>query len=580
MSEYSSNPPSNPNSARSISFITDPAKQAVLLGSALIGIVIFFFKVSRTIPAGNWGITALYFVVFIGIVLLAFIRPISMTIRYPIYLGLLLLVGTIDLFLGGLESDGLIFLFLFTVLTAIFYRSRIGLLTAAIPFGVMIFIGFAMSGKLISPNPAYTFSLSDSPINWIFFAVVLLFGVIASFSGIYQFIPKLTESFFSQQNQTGTLFNENKALQQSIDDANLNLQRKTSELSIASQIARSIAQQQDPLQLIDNTLNTIRAQFGFYHAGLFLIDTNREFAVLKAATGDAGSEMINQNHKLRIGEQGIVGFVADQGVARIAADVGLDSVHFQNPLLPDTHSEMALPLRLGERIIGVLDVQSEKPSAFTQQDVNIIQTIADQLAISIEHARVVTDLQRNLEEYKSKAQSITQKEWADFLMGLRTSRSLRYSRQGVQKSSSESTIAHEAITTGQTQIKTRKGKSGKTATIAVPLKLREAVIGVIELKIDDPSEIPDYQSLIESIASRLVLSLENARLIEEMQIRVEQERMVSDITSKVRSSTAVNDILRDTAIELGKSLGLSDVRVQLRTKSSVETASAPQEKQS
>jgi GAF domain-containing protein len=580
MSEQSSNPPANPKTARSTAFITDPAKQAVLLGSALIGIIIFFFKISRTIPADNWGITALYFVVFVGIILLAFIRSISMTIRYPIYLGLIIIVGTIDIYLGGLESDGVFFLFLFTVLTALFYRSRVGLFTAAIPFGVMIFIGFAMSGKLISPNPAYTFSLSDSPINWIFIAVVLLFGVIASYSGIYQYIPKLTESFFLQQNKTEALFNENKALIQSINDANINLQRKTSELAIASQIARSIAQQQDPLQLIDTTLNTIRAQFGFYHAGLFLVDSNREFAVLKAATGDAGREMINQNHKLRIGEQGIVGFVADQGVARIAADVGLDSVHFQNPLLPDTHSEMALPLRLGERIIGVLDVQSENPSVFSQQDVNIIQTIADQLAISIDHARVVTDLQRNLEEYKSKAQAITQSEWANFLLGLRTSKSLRYSSQGIQKSSSESTIAREAITSGQTQIKTRKGKTGKTATIAVPLKLREAVIGVIELRIDDPSEIPDFQSLIESIASRLVLSLENARLIEEMQIRVEQERMVSDITSKVRSSTAVNDILRDTAIELGKSLGLSDVRVQLRTKSSLESTSATQEKQS
>ncbi len=580
MSEYFSNPPTNPNSVRSIILITDPAKQAVLIGSALIGIVIFFLKISRSIPASNWGITALYFLVFTGIILLAFIRPISMKIRYPIYLGLLLIVGTFDLYLGGLESDGFFFLFLFTVLTAIFYRSRIGLLTAAIPFGVMIFIGFAMSGKLISPNPIYIFSLSDSAINWVYFAVVLLFGVIASFSGIYQFIPRLTESFFSQQNQNGILINENKALIQSIDDANINLQRKNSELAIASQIARSIAQQQDPLQLIDNTLNTIRAQFGFYHAGLFLIDSNREFAVLKAATGDAGGEMVNQNHKLRIGAQGIVGFVAEQGVARIAADVGQDSIHFQNPLLPDTHSEMALPLRLGERIIGVLDVQSEKTSAFSQQDVNIIQTIADQLAISIDHARVVSEMQRNLEEYKSKAQTITQKEWADFLLGLRSSKSLRYSSKGVQKGSSESTIARDAITAGQTQIKTRKGKTGKTATIAVPLKLREAVIGVIELKIDDPSEIPDFQSLVESIASRLVLSLENARLIEEMQIRVEQEKMVADITSKVRSSTAVNDILRDTAIELGKSLGLSDVRVQLRTKSSIEPASATQEKQS
>ncbi len=579
MNEKSSFLPPRAGTDKSIRFITDPAKQSVLIGSALIGIVIFFLKISRTIPAGNWGITALYFIVFVGIVLLAFIRPIPISLRYVIYLVFLLLVGTVDLFLGGLGSDGLFFLFLFTILTALFYRSRVGLLAAAIPFGEMIFIGFAMTGKLISPDPAFILTQSDSVIYWLFFAAILLFGVLASQTGIYQFIPKLTDSFFSQQNQTEFLINENETLKQSIDDANLNLQRKTSELAIASQIARSIAQQQDPLQLIDNTLNTIRDQFGFYHAGLFLIDDNREYAVLKAATGEAGREMVNLNHKLRIGEQGIVGFVADQGVARITADVGQDSIHFQNPLLPNTHSEMALPLRLGERIVGVLDVQSENSSAFTQQDVNIIQTIADQLAVSLDHSRVVSELQRNLVEYKSKAQTITQREWADFLIGMRTTKSLRYSSKGIQKAPAESSIAQEALISGQTQIKTRKSRSGKTATIAVPLKLRDAIIGVIELKIDDPSEIPDYQSLIESIASRLVLSLENARLIEEMQIRVEQERMVSDITSKVRSSTAVNEILRETAIELGKSLGLSDVRVQLRTKSSSEPAGAIQEKQ-
>ncbi len=219
-----------------------------------------------------------------------------------------------------------------------------------------------------------------------------------------------------------------------------------------------------------------------------------------------------------------------------------------------------------------MDVQSEQQAAFTQQDVNIIQTIADQLAISIDHSRIVAELQSNLEEYKSRTQSTTQRDWANYLLGIRSPKSLRYTSKGIQKASLESALAKDAFLTGKTQIKTRKAKSGKIAIIAVPLQLRGANIGVIELKIADPTEVPDFQSLIESIASRLVLSLENARLIEEMQIRMEQDKMVSDITSKVRSSTVINDILRETAVELGKSLGLSDVRVQLRTKTNLEQA--------
>jgi GAF domain-containing protein len=579
MTQTASNPSQLGSTGRSVRFLTDPAKQSILIGSALIGIVIYFLKISQTVPAANWTLTVLYSFVFIGIVLVTFLQFIPISSRYPTYLILLLILGSVDLYFGGLASDGIFFLFTFTILTSLFYRSRTGLLASAIPFAELIIIGFAMSSKLLTPNPIYTISASDSVINWVFLGAVLLFGIVSSQSGIYQFIPKLIDSFYLQLDKTDQLVSENQSLSESIDEATLNLQRKTSELAVASQIARNIALQQDPLGLIDNTLNSIREQFGFYHAGLFFIDENREFAVLNAATGDAGREMLSNNHKLRIGEQGIVGFVADRGVARIAADVGQDSVHFQNPLLPDTHSEMALPLRFGDRIIGVLDVQSEKQSAFTQQDVNIIQTIADQLAISIDHSRVVSELQRSLQEYKSRTQTITQREWSNFLLGLRSPKSLRLANKGVQKGGAESAISREAIVTGETQVKTRHTRSGNVSTIAVPLRLRDAILGVIEIKINDPSAVPDFQSMIESIASRFVISLENARLIEEMQIRVDQEKMISDITSKVRSSTVVNDILRETAVELGKTLGLSDVRIQLRTKSSLESGVEPQEKQ-
>jgi transcriptional regulator with GAF, ATPase, and Fis domain len=238
---------------------------------------------------------------------------------------------------------------------------------------------------------------------------------------------------------------------------------------------------------------------------------------------------------------------------------------------------MALPLRLKDRIIGVLDVQSELESAFTQQDVNIVQTIADQLAISIAHSRIVTEMQNNLEEYRSRAQMIAQKEWSEYLLGLRAPHSIRYTSKGFQKASIESPLSREAFTSGQTRVKTRRNRSGTISTVAIPIKLRETTLGVIELKVENPDQALRIQTLLEATASRLALSLENARLIEEMQVRMDQEQMVSEITSKVRSSTAINEILRQTAIELGRSMGLSDVKVELRTQPTLVDQTETQE---
>ena len=550
---------------QNILLLSNPAMQAVLSGSALIGIIIYFLKISKTISSSNWTLTVIYSLVFIGFLFTAFLKPVYVRTRYIIYLVLLFIVGVVDLFIGGISSDGVILLLLFSVLSAVFFKIRIGLITAILPLVVLVFIAFGMTTGLFSPDPENGVLISDSVIDWVLVGIVLLFGIVASHAGIYQLIPKLIYSLFAEEVQSSSFQAENQALNNSINDASVNLQRKTAELAVASQIARSIALQDDPLSVIDTTLNLIRDQFGFYHAGLFLVDNHREYAILKSATGDAGREMLLQDHKLRIGEQGIVGFVASQGIARIAADVGQDAVHFQNPLLPNTHSEMALPLRLRDRIIGVLDVQSELESAFTQQDANIIQTIADQLAVSIDHSRVVAELQNNLEEYRSRSQIITQKEWSNYLLGMHAPRSIRYTSKGIQKTSGESVLSKIAFSSGQTQVKTKKSRSGIVSSVAIPVKLRDVTIGVIELKVDKPEEIQGIKALIESTSSRLALSLENARLIEEMQVRMDQEKMVSEITSKVRSSTAVNDILRQTAIELGRSMGLSDVRVELRT---------------
>jgi len=175
-------------------------------------------------------------------------------------------------------------------------------------------------------------------------------------------------------------------------------QRRAMQLAAAAEVSRDAISTLDMGQLLTNTVNLIRDRFGFYHAGVFLVDDAGEYAVLHAATGEAGRKMLEQQHKLKVGEVGIVGYVTGRGESHIALDVGQDAVHFDNPLLPNTRSEMALPLTVRGRVIGALDVQSTKEAAFSDESVATLQTMADQLAAAIENARLYEEERRRAEE--------------------------------------------------------------------------------------------------------------------------------------------------------------------------------------
>ena len=183
---------------------------------------------------------------------------------------------------------------------------------------------------------------------------------------------------------TAQLRNSVGSLEQRVLARTQDLEHQTSRVRTSAEVARDIASAPNLDELLTRSGQLIVDRFNFYHAGIFLLDDKKEYAVLRASPTEAGKQLIANNHRLRVGEQGIVGRVAASGEARIALDTGADAVYFNNPLLPATHSEMALPLKTTEGILGVLDVQSEQPQAFTREDIEIIQVMADQLAIAIE----------------------------------------------------------------------------------------------------------------------------------------------------------------------------------------------------
>ena len=206
----------------------------------------------------------------------------------------------------------------------------------------------------------------------------------------------------TREDEIGVLahaFNQMTAqLRDLIGSLETRVEARTAQLSASAEVARAASSILNPHELLQATVDLIRERFGHYYAGVFLVDEEGRSAVLRAGTGEAGQTMLSRGHKFEVGSQSMVGWVCANRQARIALDVGQDAVRFANPLLPDTRSEIALPLQAGGRILGVLDVQSERQAAFDENDIAVLQGMADQIAVALENARLFTQTQATLSE--------------------------------------------------------------------------------------------------------------------------------------------------------------------------------------
>jgi GAF domain-containing protein len=312
--------------------------------------------------------------------------------------------------------------------------------------------------------------------------------------------------------------------------------------------------------------------FGFYHTGIFLLDETEQFAILHAANSEGGRNMLKRGHKLKIGESGIVGYVAKYGEPRIALDVGLDAVFFDNPDLPATRSEMALPLKLRDEIVGVLDVQSEKPGAFSDEDANILSILADQIAIAIENAKLFTQTQQALSEAQALYRQNLKEGWSAFVGGAGMVGYYKTPTGGNKLTQPINTEEiQQVMNRGEVIILHADGRSQEPALV-IPIKLRGQIIGVMQIKAPSLNRqwTANEIGLTETVAERLSLALENARLIEESQQQAIKEQTISDITGKIGSSINFENVLLTAVEELGRSIPGSEVVIKFENEESDE----------
>lgn len=360
-------------------------------------------------------------------------------------------------------------------------------------------------------------------------------------------------------------------LEQRVADRTKALENQTGRLRASAEVARDAATSHSLSEVLNKAGALIQERFNTYHTGIFLLDSNREYAVLVASPTEAGKQMIANSHKLRIGEVGIVGRVAATGEPRITLDTGLDAVHFGNPLLPNTRSEMSLPLKIEDKIIGVLDVQSDQSQAFNEDDIAIMQILADQLAIAIERTRLLQQVEENLKELQMAYGQSTRTSWKSLAeSGLLNNTGYRFDNVRIQPINRTPELGTEAMQTGGSIVQSVDGKTQvKQAVVAIPVKLRGQSIGVVTVNLKEGYS-SNTISTIEQVVDRLAASLESARLFEEARLRADREQAISQVTSAISSSTDFDSILRTTVEEIGKSLGESEVSIQILSETGQE----------
>lgn len=512
------------------------------------------------------GIFTLIFISYLGLAMVTFMRTIPYNMRAG---SLLLLACAATLFrlsTNGVSGPALLLMLLTVILANILFDSWVGGGMLLLAVGVFIYtanqtlsgqIDTSMYAEWVNPNnPNVWF---NAGITFLLSGVISAMSFMVNTNGIRRTVER--QRVLSEQIEA-----EQASLEKRVQERAADLRRRLDQFEVASEIAREISQETNIQSLLEKTVQLINQRFNYYHAGIFLNDNRDEYTVLRAATGKAGQQMIERNHRLKIGEIGIVGNVVSKGEARIAMDVNDDIVHYKNPLLPDTRSEMALPLRYAGKAIGALDVQSVDENAFTTEDIKILQTVADQLAIALAKTQQVEELKRSVEELEASHAQMTSLAWQGHLKTANRKFNYRYHDAQLDHSTEETDHSKQALGTGQPVIAALPDETNQrqNTALAVPIKLRNQVLGVLDIHFDGPSVSPDLIALIEGTVDRLAISLENARLLEEIQYRAERERLVSEISTRVRTASDVDTILQVAAKEIGRSLGVAEVMVQLR----------------
>ena len=323
----------------------------------------------------------------------------------------------------------------------------------------------------------------------------------------------------------------------------------STQLIATGHLAREITIVHQLDNLLARTVNLIRDRFKYYHVSIFMLDPGGQFAVLRAASGDAGRKMLAMNHRLKVAQSSIVGYVASTGLSRMVPDVEGDTTYFRNPLLPDTRSEVALPLHTSQRTIGVLDIHSNKPEVFDEEDILVLQTMADQISVAIDKAHWFQMYQEALEKLELVSGREGSKKFNSWLPSNQMV-GFAYDLKGVKPLEREEEANQEEQIPG--------------TLVSLPLSVRGEVIAKLDLWSEKEALSVHEESLVEEILARLSQAIESAQLFEDTQVRERRERVLNQFVSNLSNSMDLDVLLQQAVKELAKMPNVNEVSIVIQ----------------
>jgi GAF domain-containing protein len=515
---------------------------AALAASAVLGAVAYAANIVEMVRQARWALVAIYTLAYLWVLAMAFARRLPFALRAYSVLFVIYGLGAVALAAFGLEGDGRIWLIVLTVMASVLLGLGGGLQALALSVVTLVVVGWLfVTGGLPLPvaQPA-------NVATWISTgAVFLLLGMIASLS-VGAIMRGLERSLTKESALVDDLERERAELRQRTDD----LERRLGQIRSAAEISRALSGVLDPQALLRQVVYLIGERAEPYFVGVYLVEPDGHSAVLRAVAGQAGQELLESGHTLAVDESSNVGRAMSRGESDLVEEAGRSGTPAVQPQLPDTRSAAVLPLVRREQVLGALTVQAARADGFDKDDLAVLQGIADGLSIALENAQLVQDLENSLEEVRALHRQYLAETWAE------TADSARLTRSGAGELS---------YTFEPGQPIAAPADPASRSEVRVPLILRQQAIGQISLEAPRAGWSEDEVALIQEVAAQAALALENARLLEETQRRVRNERLIAEISARVRASTDLESVVRTAISELGRALNVSEGMIRLGT---------------
>ncbi len=492
----------------------------LLIGTLIFGLLALIPAVT-SVKANFIAIVFIATYVFIGII--TFIKA-PYWLKMGGFIFVIFVLGLSELTTHGILGDGLFFFLGTIIFSTMMFSPKAGITATGINILIFIIFGWLMlDGTVVPINPTAT---KAGLADWISAgAIMVMFSVI-----IILGFQRLEDETLSAQKRIDSTLNDLTNERNNLDNR---VRSRTRQLKKVNEIGQAVTAILDPDELLASAAFMIGDELESYYTAIYLLDPSAQWAELKEATGDAGKVLRENKHRVDAKGRTAIAMAIQTRQVRIAVDTGAEPVRFDNPLLPYTRSQLVAPLIVGENVMGVLELHSTKESAFTLDDADTFQNMANQVAIALENSRLFREGQQNLFEMRATQRQYLQRAWSNLI--------------------EEKPLEYEV----------GDDESGDKR-IQVSLSLRDQIIGQISMASTE-DWTPEQRNLIETIAAQAALALENARLVEESQTIASLERTTNEIIAKIWSSSTTDNILQTAARELGRALEAAEVDIELIT---------------